>query len=135
MGLSKGQHSRDETIVGRSEQVDRRQQRIDYRKWLLLIIGVACVSSGIYINAVDRGEMGQRFASNSIMRIGIVLLALWLALPALKKPLSWLPPGIVAFCLVMVGVLAAQPKLIFVIAPAAGVALAFGGIARFFRRR
>lgn len=108
---------------------------IDVRKWLLLVIGVSCIAWGIYINLANRAEMGGRFASNSILRIGIVLMALWLALPALKKPLSWLPPGIVAVCLVMIGVLAAQPKLIFVLAPAAGVVLAIGGLARFMRKR
>ena len=127
------QKTQGERSTGRSEP---RQAGIsNFRKWLLLVVGVIFLLVGLYFHFLGDRETGSQFASNSVLRIGIVLIALWLALPTLRKPLAWLPPGIVAACLVGIGVIAAQPRLIVVLAPAAGILLAVAGFARFFRRR
>lgn len=102
---------------------------------MLLVTGTICIAFGLYFHFFADSESGSKFASNSVLRVGIVLIALWIALPTLRRPLSWLPPGIVAACLIAIGVVAAQPKLIFVLAPAAGVLVAIAGFARVFRKR
>jgi hypothetical protein len=119
--------------VAESEQ--RKELAGKWRRWALLVIGCGCVVAGLWANFREASGGGSQFAGNSVLRIGIVLVALWLALPTLKKPLQWLPPGILVVCLVGVGALAAQPKLIFVIAPAAGGLLAVAGVVRFLRGR
>jgi hypothetical protein len=116
-------------------ETPRRSVAGGWRRWTLLGLGIGGITLGIWQNTLDQQEGGGQFASNSLLRIGIVMIALWLALPTLKKPISWVPPGVVVVCLVAVGAVAAQPKLIFVIAPAVGLLLTLGGFARFFRGR
>jgi hypothetical protein len=70
---------------------------------------------------------------NSVLRVGIVMLAIWLALPALNKPMRWLPPGAAVMCLVGIGIIAAQPRLLVVIVPAIGFLLTVGWLVRIFQ--
>jgi len=109
---------------------------------LLLAIGVGGILGGLLLPAYETAnretlstaEGGLQMLGNSLLRIGIVMLALWLALPTLKQPLLWLPPGVAGLCLVMIGVLAAQPKLIVVILPALLVLISMRWVFRLLRR-
>ncbi len=74
------------------------------------------------------------FFSAICLRIGLVLAALCLAWESLKRPASWLPPGLAVAGVVGIAVVAAQPRLLVVLLPAAGVLLALGGIIRMLRR-
>lgn len=53
-------------------------------------------------------------------RIGLMMAALWLAWPSLKRPARWLPPGIAMAGVVGLAVVAARPTLILVVLPAIG---------------
>lgn len=106
----------------------------DVRRTLLLLISLVAMGLGIVLSWRGELESGRIFASASAFRIGVVLFALWLALPSLKKPAQWLPPGMAVLCLVGIMAVAAHPRLILVIAPAIGMLLTLGWVVRMFRR-
>ncbi|XZE51398.1 hypothetical protein SH139x_003049 [Planctomycetaceae bacterium SH139] len=119
-----------------------RQPYSPFVRWLLLAIGVGGILGGLLLPAYEvanretlsTAEGGLHMLGNSLLRIGIVMLALWLALPTLKQPLLWLPPGVAGLCLVMIGVLAAQPRLIVLILPALVVLISMRWVFRLLRR-
>ena len=107
--------------------------RLDIRRLILLVLGIGGLAVGLMNQWVD-GDSGSRgFASNSAFRMGVVMIAIWLALPTLNKPMRWLPPGVAVACLVAIGALAAQPRLLIVAIPAAGVLLSMTWLVRMFR--
>lgn len=75
-----------------------------------------------------------KFVAAATGRIGLVMAALWLAWPSLRRPASWLPPGIAVLGVVMLAVLAAQPRLIVVAIPAFGGLLALATFIRSIKR-
>lgn len=97
------------------------------------MISLVAIAAGIIFSAVERLEGGRIFAAASAFRIGVVMFALWLALPSLRKPAQWLPPGMAILCVVGIMVVAAHPRLIAVVAPAAGVLLTLGWFVRAMR--
>lgn len=108
--------------------------KLDVRRTLLLLIALVSMGVGIVLSLRGELESGRILASASAFRIGLVMFALWLALPSLKKPAQWLPPGMAALCLVGIMAVAAQPRLILIIAPAIGTLLTLGWLVRMFRR-
>lgn len=105
----------------------------DLRRTLLLLISLVAIVVGIVFSVFETLESGRTFAAASAFRIGIVMFALWLALPSLSKPARWLPPGMAILGVIGIMVVAAHPKLILVIAPAGGVLLTLGWLVRTFR--
>lgn len=79
--------------------------------------------------ATGRGE----FTGNSLFRLGIVLGALWLAMPSLSRPLQWLPPVFATILLVCVGVVVIQPKFLLVLLPVVLTAMSFAWVWRLLR--
>lgn len=79
--------------------------------------------------AVGRGA----FTGNSLFRLGIVLGALWLAMPTLGRPLQWLPPIFATVLLVAVGVMVIQPKFILIMLPVLIGALSLSWVWRLLR--
>jgi len=75
------------------------------------------------------------FGVASLIRLSLVLGALWLAWPSIRRPAQWLPPGIATIVLVAIGACAVQPRLAFALIPLAGSLIAFAGFARYFRGR
>ncbi len=67
-------------------------------------------------------------------RIGLVLGALWLAWPSLRRPASWLPPGFAMLGVIVLGVLATQPRTVLVLAPAFAGLLTLATILKAFRK-
>ncbi|NND96036.1 MAG: hypothetical protein HKN47_01760 [Pirellulaceae bacterium] len=78
-------------------------------------------------------ESWSTFASAAMGRIGIVLGALWLAWPSLRRPARWLPPGIAVGCVLGLIVLAAQPRLIVFVLPALGALTMLAAVVRALR--
>ncbi|WP_235934781.1 hypothetical protein [Candidatus Laterigemmans baculatus] len=107
--------------------------KVDVRRVILLVLALLAIGAGLLFSLVEGLESGRAFAAASMLRVGVVLFALWLALPSLRTPMAWLPPGLAALCLVAIMALAAQPKLILVLAPAAGMLLTLGWLVRSFR--
>lgn len=98
----------------------------------LLAIVLLVVSAATTLWLGDAGS--ANFAAAASGRIGLVLAALWLAWPSLRRPASWLPPGIPVLCVIGLAAIAAQPRLIVVAIPAMGVLTLLATFARTFRR-
>jgi hypothetical protein len=68
-------------------------------------------------------------------RLTLVLGALWLAWPTVRRPAMWLPPGLAAVAVIALGACVVQPRLAIAIFPALGALIALAGFLRFFRDR
>lgn len=99
--------------VNPSEPVDVRRILIGVIAILLLLVcGVVTWKFG------DDGSV--RFVVAATGRVGLMMAALWLAWPSLKRPARWLPPGIAMAGVVGLAVVAARPSLVLVVLPAIG---------------
>lgn len=104
-----------------------------YRRWAILTIGIGGLVLGV-LSHWRTGTTGEEsFGSNSAFRVGVVMIAIWLALPTLNKPMRWLPPGAAVMCLIAVGAIAAQPRLVVIVVPAVGFLLTIGWLVRIFQ--
>ena len=100
----------------------------------ILVLVIAIAMLGGALAAWKYGdETWSTFASAAMGRIGLVMAALWLAWPSLQRPARWLPPGIAVACVIGLMVLAAKPRLIFVVLPAIGTLTVLTGMVRGFR--
>jgi hypothetical protein len=106
----------------------------DNRRLLVLILAVGLlVTSGLV--TWQYGNAGSaKFIAAATGRIGLVMAALWLAWPSLRRPARWLPPGLAVIGVLILAVLAAQPRLIIVAVPALGVLLTLAMIIRSTKR-
>jgi hypothetical protein len=78
------------------------------------------------------GSIGK-VAPIGLARLAMVMAALWIAWPAVRKPALWLPPGALMLGLVALGACVVQPRLAIALVPAASALIAFAAILRFFR--
>jgi len=78
------------------------------------------------------GSIGK-VAPIGLARLSMVMAALWIAWPAVRKPALWLPPGAVMLGLIALGVCVVQPRLAIALIPAVSAVIAFAAILRFFR--
>jgi len=76
-----------------------------------------------------------KVAPIGLVRLAMVMAALWLAWPTIRKPALWFPPGILLISLVAVGVCAIQPRLALALLPAVMGLVAFTGFLRLFRQQ
>ena len=107
----------------------------DSRRWLVLAIAVVLLAVWAIATFVFQKDGGAgSFASAAAGRIGLVMGALWLAWPSLRRPASWLPPGIAVAGVGALVLLAAQPRLIVVAIPALGLLLAVATTVRVFKK-
>tara|TARA_R110002049_G_scaffold2750_2_gene21762 strand:- start:642038 stop:642424 length:387 start_codon:yes stop_codon:yes gene_type:complete len=104
----------------------------DPRRTLVLLLAAALLAGSAA--AWWFGEKGAAtFAAAAMGRIGLVMGALWLAWPSLRRPARWLPPGVAVLGVVALGVLAASPRLVVVVVPALSVLIALAAVVRGFR--
>jgi len=75
-----------------------------------------------------------RFSSAALGRMGLVLAAIWMAWPSLRRPAAWFPAAVPVIGIVALMVLAAQPRLLFAVLPAAGMLMALSVVVKMFRR-
>jgi hypothetical protein len=107
----------------------------DPRRQLVMIVTIVLllVSGAL---SMQFGQTGSaRFVATATGRVGLLMAALWLAWPSLRRPASWLPPGFAFLGVIVLAVLAAQPRLIVVAIPAFGTLLALATVLRSFKRR
>jgi len=92
----------------------------DVRRTMVLVIAIVLLA----IFAVAKWRFGEegsvRFLTAATGRVGLVMGAVWLAWPSLKKPARWLPPGIAMAGVIGLAVIAVRPTLILVVVPAIG---------------
>ena len=105
----------------------------DYRRILVLVIGIAMLIASVVTRLYGEGNSGT-FVAEATGRIGLLLIALWLAWPSLRRPASWLPPGMAVAGVVTLAVLAARPKIAFIVIPAFIGLLTLSTIVRVFKR-
>ena len=98
-----------------------------------LIAATLLITSAIMTFWTDQGGSAS-FAASASGRVGLVLAALWLAWPSLRRPTSWLPPGIAVACVLALAVIAAQPRLVVVAIPAIAALIALAGFVRAMRK-
>jgi len=100
----------------------------------VLIIAIALLATCAVVTWKYGGQGSAKFVAAATGRVGLVMGALWLAWPSLRRPASWLPPGFAVIGVVTLGVLAAQPRLIIVAIPALGTLLALATFIRAIKR-
>lgn len=105
----------------------------DLRRLLVLALALILLIGG-GLGKWYEGADSIPFASAAMIRIGLVLGALWLAWPSLRRPARWLPPGAAVIGVIALAVVAAQPRLIIVAIPAVGALISLAAMARAFRR-
>ncbi len=109
------------------------EPRRDYRRSLLLVLSIVLLSICGWLLWRYENTGTVKFVAAAAGRIGLVLAALWLAWPTLKRPASWLPPGFAVLGIVLLAILAAQPRSIIVMLPAFGALLALASVVRAMR--
>ncbi len=106
---------------------------VDPRRSIVLVLAVGLLMICGWVTW-RYGQAGSaKFVAAATGRIGLVMAALWLAWPSLRRPAQWLPPGFAIIGVVTLAVLAAQPRLIIVAIPAFGGLLALATIVRSLR--
>jgi hypothetical protein len=106
----------------------------DYRRSLVLVLSIALLSVSGWMLWSYENTGTVKFVASASGRIGLVLAALWLAWPTLRKPASWLPPGFAVLGVLMLAILAAQPRAVVVMVPAFGALLALASFVRAMRQ-
>ncbi|TWU21581.1 hypothetical protein Pla52o_37680 [Novipirellula galeiformis] len=104
----------------------------NFRRPLLLLIAIALLVGSAAVWWWG-DESSARFAAAAMGRVGLVLAALWLAWPSLRRPARWFPPAVAVIGVISLMVLAAQPRLIFAVVPAAGTLITITMLVRSFR--
>ncbi|QDT02987.1 hypothetical protein K227x_13660 [Rubripirellula lacrimiformis] len=92
----------------------------DPRRTMLLVISIGLLVACAVVTWKFGSEGSARFLSAATGRVGLLMGALWLAWPSLKKPARWLPPGIAMAGVIGLAVMAVRPQLILVVVPAIG---------------
>ncbi|MCC9602397.1 hypothetical protein LOC67_17745 [Stieleria sp. JC731] len=75
------------------------------------------------------------FFSAALGRVGLVLAALWLAWPSLKKPATWLPASVPVIGVCALIVIAAQPRLLIPAIPMVGALITISTVISAFRKK
>lgn len=101
---------------------------------LALLVGATTVTLTGSGASVFGSGAASAFGTAAMVRIGLVLGAIWLAWDSLQRPARWFPPGIAVAGIVGIVVIAAQPRLALAVIPLIGVLIFVGSIARAFRR-
>ncbi|MCO8120286.1 hypothetical protein NHH03_00960 [Stieleria sp. TO1_6] len=106
----------------------------DIRRLMALLLSITMLLLSLAAWWFMSGSSGQ-FAAAACGRIGIVMAALWLAWPSLKRPAKWLPASAPVIGVIALIVIAAQPRLILPAIPIVGGLITLSALARSFRRR
>jgi hypothetical protein len=109
----------------------RRSPPIDYRRAVVGGISALLLIISGYLKYAGRSS---EFLNGPVGRIGIFMAVLFIAWPSLRRPMSWLPPGIAGIILIGMMVLAARPRLVTVILPVLAILTTAGFIARIFKK-
>jgi peptidoglycan/LPS O-acetylase OafA/YrhL len=106
----------------------------EQRRKVVLIVAVCLLTICVWTYWRFEQTGTAKLVAGTSGRIGLVLAALWLAWPALRRPADWLPPGFAILGVGLLAVLAAQPRMIAVLLPAFSGLLALAWVVRAMRR-
>ncbi len=107
----------------------------DHRRTIVLVLAIVLLTTYVFSSWSNLGGASGEFTRAASGRIGLLLIALWLAWPSLRRPASWLPPGMAVAGVITLAVLAAQPKLIIAAVPAFLTLLTVAGFVRAFKQK
>lgn len=112
----------------------RPQRKTDPRRFIVLGLSLILVTTFLWMSSQLEQTANVKAIAAACGRIGLILGALWLAWPTLRRPAKWLPPGFAMLGVVLLGVIATQPRTILVMAPAFMALLAVASVIRAFRK-
>ena len=101
---------------------------------MALVLAIIMLIASLLAWWFGSGSTGE-FVAAACGRIGLVMGALWLAWPSLKRPAKWLPASAPVIGVIALVVLAAQPKLIFPAILIVPGLITVSALARAFRRK
>ncbi|QDV46443.1 hypothetical protein Enr13x_63520 [Stieleria neptunia] len=104
------------------------------RRLMALVLAITMLIASLLAWWFGSGSTAE-FTAAACGRIGLVMGALWLAWPSLKRPAKWLPASAPVIGVIALVVLAAQPKLIIPAIPIVGGLITVSALARAFRRK
>ncbi len=104
----------------------------EIRRLMALIAGVTLLVASLLAWWLTEGSSGN-FAAAACGRIGLVMMALWLAWPSLQRPAKWLPAGAAMIGVVALIVVAAQPRLLIPAIPIVGGLITLSAFIRLLR--
>lgn len=105
----------------------------DLRRRLVLALSILLLLISAGLTWQFGTDSTSRFIASATGRVGLVLGALWLAWDSLRKPAAWLPPGIAVAGVIALAIVAVQPRLAFLVAPAIGGLITIASIVRAMR--
>lgn len=116
-------------------EVSRGAKRVDVRRAMALVMAIILlsISAVAHFTSASTTDSSRDFLIAASGRIGIVLAALWLAWPSLKRPTKWLPASAPVIGVIALIVIAAQPKLLLPTIPIVGGLITLSAIVRAFR--
>lgn len=117
----------------RKSSIDKNEP-LDARRMMALLMSIGMLTLALLAWFFLTGSTGK-FMAAACGRIGLVMGALWLAWPSLKRPAKWLPASIPVIGVIALLVIAAQPRLIIPAIPIVGSLIALTAFARAFRKR
>lgn len=106
----------------------------DFRRPMILVCAIVLLTTYAVIVWYEGQRGGYKMLANATGRVGLVMAALWIAWPNLRRPINWLPPGIAVAGVIAIGVIAARPALAIVAIPAVGTLLALATVVRGLKR-
>ncbi|MEO1524633.1 MAG: hypothetical protein AAFX06_04315 [Planctomycetota bacterium] len=106
----------------------------EIRRWLALAISIALFATAVFFWLASSDSSGEFFAA-ACFRIGLVLGALWLAWPQLKRPARWLPASAPVIGVIGLIAIAAQPRLVFPAIAIVGTLITLSTFVQLFRKR
>ncbi len=112
----------------------QRNDLSDGRRIVVGVLAVVLLTTSAVMTFWPGQAGSANFAASAGGRIGLVLAALWLAWPSLRRPASWLPPGVAVLCVIALAAIAAQPRLVIVAIPAIGALTVIATFVRAFRK-
>ncbi|WP_286177687.1 hypothetical protein [Stieleria mannarensis] len=118
----------------RTDRPDDQKALGDVRRAMALAMSITMLIAALLAWWFASDSTGT-FVAAACGRIGLVLGALWLAWPSLKRPAKWLPASAPVIGVIALVVLAAQPRLIIPAIPIVGGLITVSALARAFRRK
>jgi hypothetical protein len=100
---------------------------------LMFILGAVAIRWGVWHWSPSNALWSV--AAIGMIRIALVLIALWIAWPTIRRPAMWMPPGLAAVTLIAIGACVVQPRLAIAVFPLLGALIALAGFVRFFREK
>lgn len=104
------------------------------RRVILGIVSLLLIVGGVAsLVAMGGGEQERGMLASAVLRAGVILGAIWLAMPQLERLFQRFPPWLMAGAAIGFVILVVRPRLILYVAPLLVAMAALQWLAGFFR--